>query len=356
MLIYVCMYALFFVMFCYYTIVYGHKKQNKLMAWTGFVLITMVLGLRHPSMGVDLAYGTDFGYLGSFSKISTFSWIEILEMDEFKNYEKGYVILNKLLSVFCKDHQFLLFSCAALCVWPVAYRLAHNKEQDSLFSWLIYLGLPCFLMNYSGLRQALAIGWVFFAFKYIEERRFWKYCLCILLASTFHSTAIVCMVAYPIFHVKMQRNVRFLTILAFPVVYVFRYQIFMVLLRIMGKETELDYNGAVNLMLLFILIYIVCSILYSKDERYNGYLNIFFIACACQCMGGLYSTIMRIGYYFMMALPILLPITAKNFGNQRDEYIFKFGAGAGFTMFAWMSISAGSWALSNPYYFFWSKM
>ena len=118
-------------------------------------------------------------------------------------------------------------------------------------------------------------------------------------------------------------------------------------------DAAIDNNGALTLLLLFVFIYIVCSVLWSKDERYNGYLNLFFVAVACQCMGGLYSTVIRVGYYFMMALTILLPIAAKNFGNRRDELIFKCGVGIGFILFAFFSISDSSWAMANPYYFFW---
>lgn len=48
-------------------------------------LLMLMLALRHQSMGVDLGYGgVYYGYLGSFSKISSYSWNEVIDLPSFK--------------------------------------------------------------------------------------------------------------------------------------------------------------------------------------------------------------------------------------------------------------------------------
>ena len=44
------------------------------------MVITLVLGLRHPSMGVDLQYGRPYGYLWSFDSIAAYSVMDLIRL------------------------------------------------------------------------------------------------------------------------------------------------------------------------------------------------------------------------------------------------------------------------------------
>ena len=94
--------------------------KKKIACNVYFSVLVFLFALRHPSMGVDLAYGASYGYLGSFSVISDFSWLEALDLN-VKNYERGYILFNKLLSLISDDQQMLLIGCAFGSILPIAY-------------------------------------------------------------------------------------------------------------------------------------------------------------------------------------------------------------------------------------------
>ena len=113
------------------------------------------------------------------------------------NFERGFIIYNKLVGFLGTDRQMFLFVTAAVSIVPIMYYLSKNSK-NMLLSIIIYLGLPVFLLCFSGLRHAIAIGITSLSMIYIKEKSLVKFILLVLLASTFHFTAIVFLIAYPI--------------------------------------------------------------------------------------------------------------------------------------------------------------
>lgn len=329
------------------------KRKNKI----GFIFISIsvlifILGFRAQTMGVDLK-----GYLPSFDKLNKASWTQIIHMNSYLNYEKGYVIFNKMVgSVWC-DRQFFLFICAACSLLPVGIFIYRNSNH-MLFSMVIYMSLPCFLIVFSGLRQGIAIGITMLSVEFIKKKKLLKFVLLILLASTFHSSAIIFLIAYPLYRLKMNKKMAYASILLLPGIYILRYPVFRILSKIFKAHAVPDYNNAINLFLIFVFIYSFCVLFGNRsNEKINGWMNIFFVACACQAMGGVYLTTIRVGYYFMISLCILLPEVFHGMNlkyAERDRKII-YGVLIGlFSVYGLYVLRHGSWAMSYPYQFFWN--
>lgn len=90
----------------------SHRLETrKLICISASIILLVIIGFRHPSMGVDLQYGKPGGYLGSFVAINNMSWSEVLTT-KYQNYERGYIILNKLIGVIStKEQSLLIVSC-----------------------------------------------------------------------------------------------------------------------------------------------------------------------------------------------------------------------------------------------------
>lgn len=139
-------------------------KDKKRFLYLAIGLMVLIMGLRAQTMGVDLR-----GYLASFETLNEYSWKEILGLESYLNYERGYIIFNKLVgSIWC-NRQFFLFVCAAISIIPVGI-VIYKCSPDPLLSIIIYIGLPVFLLNYSGLRQAIAIGILILSFEFMTEK------------------------------------------------------------------------------------------------------------------------------------------------------------------------------------------
>lgn len=326
------------------------QHKMKMFVFIAIVFWTLLVGLRSQSMGNDLG-----AYLPSFERISRCSWNKILNLNLY-NYESGYVVFNKLIGTVWNNKQFFLFICAVCSIVPFGYFI-YRYSSDPLFSLIIYMGLPIMLAPFSALRQGIALAITVMSFKYIKEKKVFKFLILVLLASLFHSSALVFLIAYPLFWIKFHPVSRVLSVAVIPVVYIFRNPIFAIVSKLFKENAVPDDNGAFTLFIIFTLIYVFCILFSNKEnQEINGYLNLFWSVCLIQAMGGVYSIVLRVGYYFMPYLMLLLP---EVFSNQISKFskkyktLLKFMVMSLFFGYSIYTLNKGGWAETNPYTFFW---
>lgn len=325
-----------------------------------FALVFLVVGLRHETMGVDLLAGSDYagytGYLYSYDKIGAKSWWQAITLDSYLNYERGYIIFNKLIHFLSwGNRQVFLIVCAALSLFPVAF-IFHKKSESPVFSFMIYLGLPMFLLVFSGLRQAIAIGICAFALLMVQNKKPIPFVLLVVLAAQFHYSAWIFLIAYPAYYLRLNFPLRITTAFLIPAVFLLRQPLFSVLSLLLKADAAADDNNSITLFIVFFAIYFFCIIFMDDSKEQNGLLNLFFLACVCQAFAGVYSTAMRVGYYFMIALPLLLPLTVRGTKSKKDGRLITIVITACFVVFALYTFSQPSFAGTNPYHFFWEKL
>lgn len=346
------------------SITQNNKARNRFICIINFIMLFGILALRHWSVGNDLGFRLKYnvGYIPSFQAINTHSWSEVLKMESFLNYEKGYVIFNKLVGSVYNNKQFFLAVCAFIDFISIAI-LIYEKSKLPLLSWMIFLGLPVFLIFFSGLRQGIAISIIVLSVKFIDEKKIIKFILTVLLASTFHKSAIVFFIAYPLYHVKISGWKSILSILIIPIVFVLRQPLFSIFSKIFKDDAHTRDNGSWLLFVLFCVIYIALTILnhYNRTKN-NKFLNLFYFACLCQAFSGIYTTAMRVGYYFMIFLIIALPNAVYELKNNtartsENEFILGYiTVFAAFVVYGIYALSTSTWGCTNPYYFFWQSV
>ena len=359
MTIYLIFFALLALMAVLFYYPKSNKKQfNKLFTLIIFVSLLLIVGLRHPSMGNDLKYGESYGYLGSFDIIADMSWTEVFSLDSFLNYETGFIFYCKIVSSIWNNQQFFLFITAFLSNFPI-FLAIYKKSENAIMSSVIYMGIPAYFMIYSGLRQSLAIGICFFAMLLLmkEKKKFYIYALFVLIvlfATTFHSSAIVFLVALPLYFIKLNKVARWISVGVLPVIYIGRYWLFSMLSRLFSNDAVAEETGALTLLLVFVGIYVFCIIFENNNgKEYNWFMNLFYVACVCQVFGSVYNTAMRIGYYFMVALVLLLPKLISNMKVKNNALFANIGVNLAFAGYALYSIYTSTWAMAYPHHFFW---
>ncbi len=332
-------------------------ERGTSIALFSFGFIVLLVGLRHQSMGIDLGYGETLGYLSSYDHINSMSWQSVWNLDNYLNYEKGYIILNKLVGMASGgSRQVLLFVCAVISIAPVAYIIS-QKAIGGYLPVVVYLGIPSFLLLFSGLRQSIALGICFYSLRYVEERSPFKFAVTIAAAMLFHSSAWVFSAAYFLYVLKINKVGRVLSICVLPAVYLFRNQIFNAINVLFVGDAAPDNNGSIMLALVFCLIYIFCSYYSDDDSReQNGYLNLFYVACVIQILGGVHVLMLRAGYYFVMSLVLLIPAVCKGIKETNTKILFTLAIGLCFVLFGLYSIYSNDWAQAFPYYWFWEKV
>lgn len=336
-----------------------HKKDGakKYMIFFAMVWI-FLLGLRHPSMGIDLGYNRYYGYLKSYEEIGCWSFKEALTTP-YKNYEQGYIFLNKVLYTFCTHYRLLLIVCAVIPIAAAAIWIYKNSAHPFLAS-VIYLGLPTFVINFSALRQVIALAITMYAFEMLKKRKLAAFAAVVIVASLFHGSAIIFLVAYPVYWFKTPKSLRWLSVAVPMFIFVFKYQIFSILMLLTGGGTEPDYNGAKTLFFVLYFIY-VYTVVFAKNgsSLENGTRNLFFLAVALQAMGGVYSGVLRVGYYFMVYAVLLLPEIVENHRKAHNSDSLTNYVGMCtmialcFGLHGFYLLQNSSWAMAVPYHFLW---
>ena len=329
------------------------KAKNKARNVAIFcsIAVISVIAFRHPSMGIDLHYGKNQGYLFSYGEISEFSWTRIFNQS-YLNFERGYVVFNKILSYFFTNVQFLLIACALISLIPICVFLYKNS-RFMVMSIIVYMSLPTFVFVYSGLRQAIAIGICYIAISFAYKKKLVLFLLTVVLAISFHKTSILFLVAFPLMNIKFKQIYRWMSLGVLAVVFIFRTQIYMFAISLFGKTTKPDNNGSYMFFLALVVIYILCFIYSDYTRKNEGFLNLLFVACLIQAMGGVQNTVVRAAYYFIPVVAVLIPNVIMRVKNSFERAVIGAGAIAAFSTYGFYVIYSTSWSMSYPYHFFW---
>lgn len=284
------------------------KKKRLFQTISCFILLWLIQGLRHADIGIDSATS----YRPYFEHLSV-NWNSIFDLsDVFANYEIGYIELNKLFKFFIsEDTQLFILFCSFLCIAPIAF-IIYKYSTNIVFSFWIFSSLQIYLFGFSGIRQVIAIGFCCLSFHYIIKQRLLIFVALVLLASTIHTSAILFLPAYWLYHyIKLTAKKTFLALLAIIMLtFSFKTIAVTVVSILFGGEkylSALSENTIPSYNLLIIFILVLFSTFLSKDENLVKLRSFVLMAVAFQTLGILSNHATRIGYYYYVYFMLVIP-------------------------------------------------
>lgn len=202
----------------------------KVFLWILILVLTAFVGLRFN-------VGTDYGnYFSEYFHYTRLSWKQLMFSSD-----PGIKILYKAGS-YILDLPFTMFIIAA-AIFCVLYVTSIHKYTDNfILAVFLFFGTGTFLDSMNGIRQAIAMAIIFYGFRYIKNKQFWKYLFTIVIASLFHSTAILMLILYFLFNMKFSPNNVFLLIFASIVLAFSTEYLFDIAEFITGKEIFFEYS------------------------------------------------------------------------------------------------------------------
>ncbi len=307
-------------------------KEDQQKRGTGvfFVILTLVAGLRGESMGTDFAR-----YNRYFVHVSSLDWKGVLN-DDFP-MERGYMILNKLISYISSSTVFYALVMAALTIGFVflAYR---NRSKMPWLSILLFFAVGEYFDAFNLMRQILAVAICFFATKYINKSKkdFFKYLILVLLASAIHQTAAIVMIpAYFLLRLKFSRK----SIFVYAGLGVGTYILFPRLLPVFQRwfpqynlEQYGDYvtdtanlNSIIPIIGMVIFVF-VCVYGFKVDFDTDKYenrvaLNALALLMMLAPLGLQMSMAARISLYFRPFAALIVPNVIMGFRNSKNKVI-----------------------------------
>ncbi|MFN1218675.1 EpsG family protein [Chryseobacterium kwangjuense] len=192
--------------------VFGKKVEKKWFWFLGIYLILLV-GFRN-NVGPD--YGSYKGlYIYSDTKSYYSIFMKMLHMEgpDQLDVEWLYTLINKiLLNVF--DAPFFALTLV-IAIFAIFFKIEYTEDNTFYpFTFTLFMFIPYFFVGESGqIRQNLATFIVYFAIRYIKQRKLWHYLFFIFIASGIHTVSYLFLPMYWFARVPLNKTIMIIMII-----------------------------------------------------------------------------------------------------------------------------------------------
>lgn len=285
-----------------------NPKQTKIIHLFSIVLLTFIAAFRYQ-------IGWDYdSYVAIFDNV-----------DNYTNIEETL----KFIIAYLKDYGFQyqsIFVVYALLTYPILYMaLKYNNKTSFMMSIILFWFIPGLYFNsLSIIRQFAALSICFFSARYIYKKQFIKFFLCLILATSFHYTAIIMLPFYFFAQKDYPRYAHFLAIVIACVI--FQFNIISNLLSYIDfpyAEYLFTQPQTVNYGLTLIMEFIIWGtivllknkIIKTKEDKIN--LNMFTFYYILFLLTYFSESISRITIYFGVFKILVIP-NLMNIGKSKS--------------------------------------
>ncbi len=329
--------------------IYNEDKTKRTFLIVCGIVLFLMIALRNKHNG-----STDsLNYYNCWNILQKASFEGFLDFMNDSGKEYGFYFSVWVLSKFFYDPQFVFVLSGALFSVSVC-RFIYKNCEDIVLGMHLYITLGLYVFMVQGLRQAVAMSICLFSIEFVKKRKLIPFALIVLLAMQFHQSAIVFLIVYFLYGLKLNA----LTGLGFT----FGCGVLIVAsdtLVALGNDVfDREYGGTVDsggfVAVAIYALVLLAALLFAKNKSRDKNFCFFFylttlgfVFYLMRYFGAL--AVERISFYFMFGQLAVLP-SAFNSATSQDRKILKLAAYIlSFLLFAYR--------LNNsdliPYKFFW---
>lgn len=280
------------------------RKRSEMLIFLFFIGFFILLSLRDFSVGKDL-----LTYKSIFESCQVMGLRDLTNM----SWELGYLIYNKIITLISSNYRFFLIITSLIILIPI-YALYSQEKRYGYLLIVLFINMPCFLMIFSGLRQAISISLGILAYMLIDKKKYVWCGVLILVAILFHTSAAVLVLLYPAFFLKIKTKHLLYIAPVLLLIYIFRIPIITFFIALAPSKYiefygEVQQTGAIGMMILFLIFLIFSFVVMDESDMSNkDYFmrNILLIATILQLFVPVHGLVQRISYYFIIFVPVAL--------------------------------------------------
>ncbi|OAP71941.1 EpsG family protein [Psychrobacter sp. SHUES1] len=287
-----------------------HRKSF----WIPLLILSVFSGIRNYTVGTDSPnYTKYFRYnLNPYN----FSFNE--------NVEYGYQLFTYILLNLTHNYFWLFFISSLIVVgcYLVSIRKLSVNYTLSVF---IFITLGTYTFFFNGLRQGIAMALIALATPALISKQLIPFLLIVILASSFHISALVLLPVYLLLHSKIQNYYKFL--ISFLTSMIGSQLVIGYLaednIRYQGYTQESEKSGGLVTLGFYSIIMIALQIIkyfYKiKNQKFEILLTYYsigiFLLVPIALVGTNPSGPQRILFYFTWSLALLVPMALKRINN-----------------------------------------
>ena len=199
-----------------------------------------------------------------------------------------------------------------------------QKQLDYYEASIVFICL-FYLDSLTIMRQMVAVAFVFWGYKYIFEKKFWKFLIIVAIASLAHPTALIALAIYFIYnYVDYKKSIPLVVIISFiggiGFNFITQYKLFSRFVIYLNERTS---DGGSSVRVFYIILFVVCFIsiinLGMGDEMSKKLLSVAMFGIAFPFVLGPQQGL-RTALYFNVSYIFLIPqILAKV--SIKNKYI-----------------------------------
>jgi len=259
-------------------------------------------------------------------------FLYIMGGDRTLSYEFGFKALVKFLqTVFGFDNYRIVFGVFSFLTCAFFVKSLYELSEFFAFSLFLFMANGFYFMSFSNVRYYFALGICMFAMKYVFEKDYVKFVLWVLLAATFHKTALLVIPAFFVANrLKWSKKNVWLVPAAAAILFAGKTLIRkLIFVFYPFYEGDLLYDtedvSYVNIakclaILVFAMVFYVKYI--KDDEKLLTFFNLNLFAFLLYAFGYYIPETSRICYYMVVFQVFLIPGIYAKIKETRWKYLF----------------------------------
>lgn len=292
------------------TSMFGEKSRKIYVLFSGGVLV-LISGLRSYYYGADDTIRYFFAFENDIQSSFRQIWVS-------ESKDTFYHIFSKILSLIVGDDFHLVLLIFAIIYMSAFGKLIYKESSNLLISFIVFISLGFFSFSMNGVRQGLAMAFIMLSYFPLREKKIVEFIGLVFIASLFHSTAIVFLIAYPCYLLGFNKKSVILYIGILGVLLTVGDD----LVRMTALEAStydarfaaysetdksLSYSGFVQLFLFLLLVLFNIKLFKKKDKDSSLLISLCILALIFQSCATYIAEMFRVAMYFSVFLVILLP-------------------------------------------------
>lgn len=305
------------VVCCFFAVI-ADRTDKKIYTWVLILLVSIFAGIRSATVGLD-----------TVSYLEKFDAIKFERFDLAYGLEVPFKCIVYLLLLIVPRGWFVLTVLALLTNWCIISRfwMLRNKSCFPCMVLCYYMSYFCTTLNI--MRQFCAVAIVFYAVRYLEEKKVWKYLCAVLLAMLIHKSAVIGVLYFIFYYVhwdQLPENHKRLLKIGIMVLPIFA--VMLVLLIIFGNylkyfaHIQVDFGLMLPLKAAFLLAsVVVCFRGFRKQdflqmpfaERFTLITagGAYLVALGIGMLGYFFEGMDRLALYFFLFEAVYFGILLK---------------------------------------------
>ncbi|MBQ3064079.1 MAG: EpsG family protein [Clostridia bacterium] len=159
------------------------ERNRRVFATLCCFLLVSLAALRAPTVGRDTAL-----FLDVFERLDDRPLLDALGYSNW--VEPGFKLLCTLIGFFTDNGQWLTVVTSVIIHTSVSFFI-YKHAKNIYLGFFLYMGMMIYPLYTNTMRQALAVSVLLFAWGLFKKKRFLWYSLLVLLAASFHVSALL---------------------------------------------------------------------------------------------------------------------------------------------------------------------